>query len=104
MAPAQATSTTFRIPAGHPSLPGHFPGQPIVPGAVLLDHALAHLARQHPGLETARLSHVKFLHPVTAGRLLTLRQRTGTRGDLILTLLDGETAVLEASLPAPGAG
>lgn len=104
MAPAQATPTTFRIPADHPSLPGHFPGQPIVPGVVLLDHALAHLTRQQPGLRTTRLSQVKFLHPVTPGRLLTLRLRTGARGDLILTLLDEETAVLEASLPAPEAG
>lgn len=27
----------FAIPADHPSLPGHFPGNPIVPGVLLLD-------------------------------------------------------------------
>jgi 3-hydroxyacyl-[acyl-carrier-protein] dehydratase len=27
----------FAVPADHPSLPGHFPGNPIVPGVLLLD-------------------------------------------------------------------
>jgi 3-hydroxyacyl-[acyl-carrier-protein] dehydratase len=31
-------TTALRIGADHPSLAGHFPGNPIVPGVVLLDH------------------------------------------------------------------
>lgn len=31
---------TIRIHPEHPALPGHFPGHPIVPGAVLLDEVL----------------------------------------------------------------
>lgn len=30
----------FAISADHPSLPGHFPGNPIVPGVLLLDEVL----------------------------------------------------------------
>ena len=31
------------IAADHPALPGHFPGDPIVPGVVLLDEVLSAL-------------------------------------------------------------
>ncbi len=57
----------FIIPAEHPALPGHFPGRPIVPGVVLLDHVLEALLAQHPGRTAAGLPSVKFLHPVQPG-------------------------------------
>ncbi len=30
----------FSVASAHPALPGHFPGNPIVPGVLLLDHVL----------------------------------------------------------------
>ena len=40
----------FETPADHPRLPGHFPGQPIVPGVVVLDHVLAAIESRHGAL------------------------------------------------------
>lgn len=34
----------FQFPADHPCGAGHFPGNPIIPGALLLDEALACIA------------------------------------------------------------
>ena len=47
------------VPAAHPAMPGHFPGQPIVPGVLLIDHVLAEMLRLE-GLVLIRLKHVKF--------------------------------------------
>ncbi len=53
----------FRIPATHPSLAGHFPGNPVVPGVVLLDEVAAALRRHH-GRRIAGFSQVKFVAPL----------------------------------------
>ena len=50
----------FRVPADHPSLPGHFPGNPIVPGVLLLDGVM-HALQQATGLRLSRLQQVKFI-------------------------------------------
>ena len=56
-------TTTFQIDAAHASLPGHFPGNPIVPGVVLLDRVAAEVER---GLNARlrKLAQVKFMRPL----------------------------------------
>jgi len=58
-------SLALRVPAHHPALAGHFPGNPIVPGVVLLD-AVVSAAEEWLGtrLHVLRLSHAKFLAPL----------------------------------------
>ena len=53
----------FTVPAGHPSLPGHFPGRPIVPGVLLLDAVLRAAGLAAP----IRLVRAKFAAPVAPG-------------------------------------
>jgi 3-hydroxyacyl-[acyl-carrier-protein] dehydratase len=64
MSPADH-ATALRIAANHASLPGHFPGQPIVPGVVLLDCVLQEAERwlQRP-LHVLALTHAKFTAPL----------------------------------------
>jgi 3-hydroxymyristoyl/3-hydroxydecanoyl-(acyl carrier protein) dehydratase len=51
----------LRFPASHPAFAGHFPGAPVVPGALLLATALEVLGLGSAG---TTLAAVKFLHPV----------------------------------------
>ena len=61
----------LQIDAAHPSLPGHFPGQPVVPGVVLLDRVAAFLQRV-AGVDLRRLPAVKFLSPLLPGQVAKL--------------------------------
>ena len=58
-------ASAFSVPASHPSLPGHFPGTPVVPGVVVLDLVLRAASewQQHP-VSVSGLKQVKFLAPL----------------------------------------
>lgn len=90
-------ASSFSIPPHHPSLAGHFPGNPIVPGVVILDHAL-HLA----DLENTRsLRQVKFHSPLRPDEPCMVDITRGTRG-LVLTCRCGDRTILTAVLaPEP---
>jgi 3-hydroxymyristoyl/3-hydroxydecanoyl-(acyl carrier protein) dehydratase len=55
---------SFVLSSDHPSLPGHFPGRPIVPGVVLLDRVLDAIEQRHGPLGPLRLPQVKFVEPL----------------------------------------
>ena len=69
------------VPADHPALPGHFPGQPIVPGVVILDLVQRAIEAQ-TGMTAARLKmgQVKFLQPLLPDETATLDFETKGEG------------------------
>jgi 3-hydroxyacyl-[acyl-carrier-protein] dehydratase len=58
----------MRVPADHPALAGHFPGEPIVPGVVLLDYVL-----RAAGKGKATFPSVKFHAPLKPGEEFDIR-------------------------------
>jgi 3-hydroxyacyl-[acyl-carrier-protein] dehydratase len=68
------------INADHPSLPGHFPGLPLVPGVVILDEVLAALAQWRKGCELTGIRTVKFLLPLKPEQPFTICVSTNDDG------------------------
>jgi 3-hydroxyacyl-[acyl-carrier-protein] dehydratase len=89
-----ARSTFVEIDPGHPSLPGHFPGRPIVPGVVLLDHAVRLALADRPGCRLAGIVVAKFRLPVAPAErvALELSQREGSRVEVTGRLSSGDLA------------
>lgn len=59
---------TLQFSAHHPTAAGHFPGNPIIPGALLLAEVL-HRIGQAEGLliSSCNVKSAKFQHPVRPG-------------------------------------
>jgi 3-hydroxymyristoyl/3-hydroxydecanoyl-(acyl carrier protein) dehydratase len=56
------------LAADHPAAQGHFPGNPIIPGAVLLSETVRAIeARLGRTLEPYRVRRAKFPHPARPG-------------------------------------
>src|SRR6266536_4977571 len=60
------------ISADHPSLPGHFPGTPLVPGVVILDEVLAALVEWRKDCQLTGIRFVKFLVPLKPEQSFTI--------------------------------
>ncbi len=84
------------IPADHPSLAGHFPGAPIVPGVVVLDEVAAALAEWRKDSQLTGIPSVKFIAPIKPGQSFVIGfDSTNTAGNQIdfCCRLDGRVVV-----------
>lgn len=92
--------TRFQVPADHPALPGHFPGQPIVPGVLLLDAVIEAAAALH-GSRPTRLMRAKFPAPVRPGEEVEIALETRAAGRIAFTCRHAGTIVLVGELGWP---
>ena len=55
---------SFTIESTHPSLKGHFPNNPVVPGVVILDEVINIVKILKPDFTVEMIPMVKFSHPL----------------------------------------
>lgn len=83
-------------PPEHPAFAGHFPGNPIVPGVLLLDAAVHALNADAP----VRIDAAKFLDVVRPGEALALQATPGKSGARHFVLRHGARTVAGGTLAA----
>ena len=88
------TSFDWTVPAAHPALEGHFPGRPIVPGVVLLDQLLLHLAPAR----VAKITAAKFSSPALPGECLHFTVEAKAGSTLAFHISCGERKIASGTL------
>jgi 3-hydroxyacyl-[acyl-carrier-protein] dehydratase len=94
---------TFRVPHSHPALPGHFPGNAVVPGVVILDEVIGAAERWLGGpLHVTAIPAAKFLAPLWPGveARIELERRDST---VAFVVFDGERTLARGSFAITGA-
>ncbi|HEV8644650.1 MAG TPA: AMP-binding protein [Burkholderiales bacterium] len=88
-----------RFPADHPAAQGHFPGNPIIPGAVLLDEVIAAAAGQFQLPDSGcTVNSAKFLRPVRPGEEVLIRFELQGPGAIRFECRVGDDVVLSGTL------
>ena len=92
----------WTVPNEHPAFAGHFPGTPIVPGVLLLDRVLQHIA-DATGLapEILDVRSVKFLSPARPGDEIVFEYAEGAGSTIRFDIRSGTRRIASGSV-APG--
>jgi 3-hydroxyacyl-[acyl-carrier-protein] dehydratase len=74
---------TLHIPPNHPTGAGHFPGNPIIPGALLLAEVLRCIERaEQARYVSCNVKSAKFLHPVRPGDTVDIEYAFSAQGTI----------------------
>lgn len=90
---SKTLTVTRNIPLDHPSLPGHFPGQPIVPGVVLLEQVIDAIRQAYPDVEISGFSAVKFISVLLPGQTFDIRLDVPANHKLKFTCVVQDTQI-----------
>ncbi len=71
--PASGRIRYFAVPDSHPSIPGHFPGEPIVPGVVILARVEEAIRADFPHIELGVLLSARFHALLRPGQRFRVR-------------------------------
>jgi 3-hydroxymyristoyl/3-hydroxydecanoyl-(acyl carrier protein) dehydratase len=83
------------FPLDHPAAQGHFPGNPIIPGALLLSETLRAIeANLDIQLLPGRLVSAKFLHPARPGDRVRIEFSESAAGAIRFVCAVGPITVL----------
>ena len=92
---------TLHIAADHPTGPGHFPGNPIIPGALLLAEVLRTVAdAEGTHYLSCNLSSAKFQHPARPGDDVEIMYSYTAQGSINFKCTVAETGVLSGTISA----
>jgi len=90
------------FPADHPAAQGHFPGDPIIPGAVLLSETLLAIeAGLGASLVPFQITSAKFLHPTRPGDRVVIEFSRTTRGEVRFACAVKGRPVLTGQIRSP---
>jgi len=82
----------------HPAAAGHFPGNPVIPGALLLDEILCAIAESRQlTTDSCQIRSAKFLSPVRPGDRVLVRWRAVGGGAVEFECLLSGTGRLAAT-------
>jgi 3-hydroxymyristoyl/3-hydroxydecanoyl-(acyl carrier protein) dehydratase len=92
---------TLRLAANHPTAAGHFPGNPIIPGALLLAEVLRCI-EQAEGVRfvSCNVKAAKFLAPARPGDTVEIEYARSALGTLEFQCAVGGTKVLSGGIVA----
>ncbi len=99
------TSEKMRIPADHPSLPGHFPGRPVVPAVVGLQAVTNVMLETCPGWQLCGIRQAKFMSPLLPEEDFVIALR-GVLPNIEFSCHAGERLIAKGTLlaePGPSA-